>query len=115
MAITGGITFGAKWAMTNSRSMPVRRSRIGEDAHRKFAGILSRDRRAGAESSEKVDRLALKTPAVDSPKAQMFGCTAACFTERVEDNAFHLRAERVSAPPYIPIEICFGIFELRFR
>jgi hypothetical protein len=37
-----------------------------------------------------VDRLALKTPAVDSPKAQMFGCTAACFTERVEDNAFHL-------------------------
>jgi hypothetical protein len=37
-----------------------------------------------------VDRLVLKTMPVDSPKAQMTGGKAACVSQRVEDNAFHL-------------------------
>ncbi|PYL49579.1 MAG: hypothetical protein DMF32_06205 [Verrucomicrobia bacterium] len=52
---------------------------------------------------------------VDPPKAQISDGETASFSQCVENNAFHLRAERVSAPPYIPIEICFGIFELQFR
>ena len=37
-----------------------------------------------------MDRLVLKTMAVDSPKAQIFGGKAAIGSQRVEDNAFHL-------------------------
>jgi hypothetical protein len=40
---------------------------------------------------------------VDSPKAQIFGGKAACVSQRVEDNAFHLRKltriENESAAP----------------
>jgi hypothetical protein len=38
----------------------------------------------------KVDRLVLKTMPLGSPKARISGGNAACLTQRVEDNAFHL-------------------------
>jgi REP-associated tyrosine transposase len=38
-----------------------------------------------------VDRLVLKTMAVDSPKRRYPATNAACVIQRVEDNAFHLR------------------------
>ncbi len=38
----------------------------------------------------KVDRLVLKTMGLDSPKAQTSGGKAACVSQRVEDNTFHL-------------------------
>ena len=37
-----------------------------------------------------MDRVVLKTMPVDSPKAQMIGGKAACVSQRVADNAFHL-------------------------
>jgi hypothetical protein len=37
-----------------------------------------------------VDRLVLKTMLVRSPKARIPGGNAACLSQRVEDNAFHL-------------------------
>ena len=38
----------------------------------------------------RVDRLVLKAMPVGSAKAQMSGGKAACVSQRVEDNAFHL-------------------------
>ena len=55
--------------------MPERKSGLG-------LSILSRIR---------LDRLVLKTMPVSSPKAQISGGKAAFSSQRVEDNAFHLK------------------------
>ena len=39
-----------------------------------------------------MDRLVLKAMPIVWPKAQMSGGKAACLSQRVEDNAFHLSA-----------------------
>jgi len=41
-------------------------------------------------TATEVDRLVLKPIGFDSPKAQISGGNAACHSQRVEDNAFHL-------------------------
>ena len=50
-------------------------------------------------TATKVDRLALKTMPVGSPKAQITGGKALCLGQRVEDNAFHLSEYVYSGVP----------------
>src|SRR4051812_28494034 len=45
----------------------------------------------------KLDRLVLRTMAVESPKAQISGDKAAISSQRVEDNAFHLHPNQFNA------------------
>jgi hypothetical protein len=47
------------------------------------------------------DRLVLKTMPLGSPKAQITGGRAACLSQRVEDNAFHLSS--AGADPVLSI------------
>ena len=87
-----------------------------------------RERKTGpgllVHSAAKVDRLVLKTMSVsevdplllktmtDDLPAQISGARAACFSQRVEDNAFHLGDPTV---PYILIEnlgLAFGNCDL---
>ena len=49
-------------------------------------------------SVAKMDRLVLKTMGVDSRQAQISGGKAACHSQRVEDNAFHLSTSGDNPP-----------------
>jgi len=59
----------ARPATITFRLQPARRSRIGRKLTENSRLSFFRDKRAGADGSEKVDRLVVKTMADDSPKA----------------------------------------------
>jgi hypothetical protein len=44
----------------------------------------------------------------DSPKTQVYGGGAAFFSQRVEDNAFHLATRRVSSDLYISLKFAWA-------
>src|SRR6188508_2176568 len=77
------------------RSLPDQCRRFVRELERQLAenSRLSIFAIVAASRRSKVDRLILKTMAVDSPKAQIFWRQSRNWSQRVEDNAFHLRAK----------------------
>jgi hypothetical protein len=63
-------------------------------------------------SVSEVDPLLLKTMTDDLPRAQISGARAACFSQLVEDNAFHPGDPGVSTVPYILVEIFLWHFRI---